>query len=503
MIELKKTLPASSTEQVESHERRPEYFHSTLQECLFVLTTTVAVGAASVFSGAILCMTGSLGRDLNMTAAEISWCSAAQNLASGAFLLFFGRVADLFGRRILLLLSLGMFTICLLIIGFATNAIFVDAFAGLLGLSSAACVPPAIGKLGAVYHKPSRRKNRAFACFSAGNPIGFVLGAFISGITLQISSWRAAFWVMAVIYLCFSAAAWWTVPPDIEQKLGGLNKETFLQFDFLGAFLTISGFALLTASLTLAGDAEIGWSTPYVIAMLVIGIVFIGAFVYWQSIFKYALMPLGIWKDREFTLLVSTLCLGFGGFLGNFFWLTLMWQQIYHTEPLMVAVKLLPAGIGGIIINIIAAMIMHRVSNKLLMIIGAVALTASSTLLSATSESIPYWALTFPALALSVVGADFQFTVVNMYVMSSVPVEQQSVAGGLFQAVSRLAATITIGVQTSVYNGIGGSSSGAGALDYRPYQATFWVSLAFAALGMLLVPFLRIGSQGGRKESQA
>lgn len=91
------------------------------------------------------------------------------------------------------LLSMGCFSACLLIMGFATNAFYLDIFCGLAGVCSAAAVPPAIGKLGAVYEKPSRRKNRAFACFSAGNPLGFALGAFIAGVSMAVANWRTVF----------------------------------------------------------------------------------------------------------------------------------------------------------------------------------------------------------------------------------------------------------------------------------------------------------------------
>jgi len=88
-----------------------------------------------------------------------------------------------------------------------------------------------------------------------------------------------------------------------------------------------------------------------------------------------------------------------------------------------------------------------------------------------------------------------------MYVMSSLPKEQQSVAGGLFNTVTRLAATVGVGIQTSVYNSAGGSAQGKGALLYRPYQATYWVSLVGSVMALFLVPFLTIGRQGGRKKA--
>ncbi len=494
---------AQEIDKVESNEQygqRPKWFSSTTVECLFVLTTTFAVGMNSIFGGAILCMTNAIGPDLNMNSAEVTWLWAGQNLAAGSLLLMFGRVADLFGRKRILLISLAFFTICTTIAGFATNAIFLDVFVGLIGVACAASVPPALGKLGAVYDRPSYRKNRAFACFSAGYPVGFVLGAFVAGVTTTVANWRASFWVTAVIYAFFTVAAWWTVPPDTEQRVGGFNRETLAQFDFLGAFLAVAGIAMFTASLTLAGDASNGWQTSYVIAMLIVGLLMIGAFIYWQSVFKHPLMPLSIWKDRNFTLVVSILCLGFYGFSGNLFWIALVWQRTNNESPLIVAVKLLPAAIGGVLVNVTAALIMHKVSNKHIMYIAASALVAASALWSAIAPSIPYWALSFPALICSVIGSDFQFTVTNMYVMSSLPSDKQSVAGGLFNTVSRLITTVGLAVQTSVFEAAGGASEGPDALKYRPYQATFWVSLAGAVLGLALVPFLTIGTQGHRKK---
>jgi MFS family permease len=95
-------------------------------------------------------------------------------LSSGAFLLLFAQIADTFGRRSLLIFSMGAFAISSLIAGFSTNAMYLDVFGGLLGLWSAAAVPPAVGILGAAYERPSKRKNRAFACFALVDPFFFV-----------------------------------------------------------------------------------------------------------------------------------------------------------------------------------------------------------------------------------------------------------------------------------------------------------------------------------------
>jgi hypothetical protein len=179
----------------------------------------------------------------------------------------------------------------------------------------------------------------------------------------------------------------------------------------------------------------------------------------------------------------------------------------------------LPAGIGGIVVNAVAGLVMHKVSNKceysdfpishervanrrsVLMIVGTASLVVASALWSATGPELSYWALSFPALLCSVIGVDFQFTVTNMYVLSSMSSDQQSVAGGMFNTIARIASTIALGIQTAVYDGAGGAAEGADALKYRPYQATFWFSLAATFLGLVAVPFLTIGTQGAKKKT--
>lgn len=170
------------------------------------------------------------------------------SLTSGSFLLFFAKVADTFGRRSLLIFSMGAFAVSSLITGFATNAMYLDIFAGLLGLWSAGAVPPAVGILGAAYERPSRRKNMAFACFSAGNPVGAVLGTIFSGVAAHLFSWRASFYLLAMIYAVFFLAAIWTVPKT-QKDTERLTVETMRRFDLFGIFLSMAGIALFCSSL--------------------------------------------------------------------------------------------------------------------------------------------------------------------------------------------------------------------------------------------------------------
>ena len=86
--------------------------------------------------------------------------------------------------------------------------------------------------------------------------------------------------------------------------------------------------------------------------------------------------------------------------------------------------------------------------------------------------------------------------------MSSLPSEQQSVAGGMFQTVTRLATTVGLGVATTVFAAAGGSTEVSESVPWRPYQSTFWVSLVGAVIGLALTPFLTIGRQGHRQKAE-
>jgi len=93
-------------EPVRTNNGRPACFSSTFQEVLFVLTATMAIAMQAMLAGSVTVASSFIGRDLDMTTAEITWISSASSLSSGAFLLFFGKLADLFGKPFILYLRM-------------------------------------------------------------------------------------------------------------------------------------------------------------------------------------------------------------------------------------------------------------------------------------------------------------------------------------------------------------------------------------------------------------
>jgi hypothetical protein len=96
------------------------------------------------------------------------------------------------------------------------------------------------------------------------------------------------------------------------------------------------------------------------------------------------------------------------------FWIALYFQTKLSYSALMTGVHMLPMVVCGLTANLIAALIQHKVSNKLLVGIGAGAYLVSFVLAAVQRYGDSYWAFTFPALCICVVGADFQFIVANV-----------------------------------------------------------------------------------------
>lgn len=161
-------------------------------------------------------------------------------------MLFFGKTADLFGRKVQLLAGLAFLSLFSLITSFAPNGIALNVLLGFLGFGTAAIAPPSVGILFTTY-PPGTRRNLVTGALGCGNPLGFVIGSISSGVATKYFSWRASFIVVTIFFFAMIFMAFWTVPSipragNVQRMVG--------QFDYLGTVLAVTGMALLSAALT-------------------------------------------------------------------------------------------------------------------------------------------------------------------------------------------------------------------------------------------------------------
>lgn len=111
---------------------------------------------------------------------------------------------------------------------------------------------------------------------------------------------------------------------------------------------------------------------------------------------------------------MGALSLGFMAFVSGQFWMALYMQQVQGHSGLEITLRLLPMVVGGVSVNIVCALVLHRVSNKLLMYIATTAYMLSFLIASFTKEDSGYWGFYFVPFIFMVVGADIEFNVVNV-----------------------------------------------------------------------------------------
>lgn len=327
----------------------------------------------------------------------ISFLSPEPNqLFQGCLLLLLGRLADLYGRKLIFLLGILFMSVFSLGCGFAQNEIAVDVLRGLQGIGGAAVVPAALGILAHAF-PPSRARSVAFATFAAGAPMGGAIGTLIGGVLTQLTdpTWRSVFFLMAGIgALCFLGGLF-VIDKDAP------STERDRRVDWLGAFLVTTGLVLIVFVLSDGSIAPNGWSTGYIIALLIVGVILLVLFVFWQHYLEKIhadpeaaarafdkwwtpppLMKLSIWTRLNGRMAVM-LWIAFFEWCSFFAWI--LWVQvwtssfftmypaklIYHLQlyyqnfllltPVLTMVRLLPMFVTGCICNLIVALVVGRV----------------------------------------------------------------------------------------------------------------------------------------------
>ncbi|KAK6343264.1 hypothetical protein TWF730_010860 [Orbilia blumenaviensis] len=513
---------------------RPEIFASTAREVICILTLCSSVATSSLGSGALQVALPQIGKYYNITGGDLTWIIASGTLTAGSFLLLCGSLSDIVGRKRMLFLSYGWFALWNLAAGFAKSHILFDIFRGLAGIGTAGAIPACVGIIGSTYQRGTR-KNKAFAVLGGFQPLGYVFGIVTGGIATEFLSWQANVWFLTIVYTAITVLTWFFVPSDREllehvrmqelrgNRMSGIQQSqtvvveqpimTLLkQVDFIGAFLVTAGFALFVFSLTSASKAASGWTSPEILSCLIIGIALVLSFLGWQWYVGrkdnksgiQPLMPLSIWTYPNLGLVMAIVTLGFINFSGILmFWSTLWFQEINKVTPLITTARYLPQVIGGFIVNAFAAYTLHLIPGKLLLIVGMIAFTGSTLLFALQPANVSYWAMAFPSLCLSVVGADLVYMVSNLFVSESVPNNLKSTAGAVFNTVIALANTIGLGAGAAVANSVANRGAHTGESDeafmVRTFQSAFWFGTAASAIGTILCLFVKVGRQGHEK----
>ncbi|KAH3670780.1 hypothetical protein OGAPHI_001296 [Ogataea philodendri] len=489
-------------------EQRPPIFRSNIHEVLCCLFLTFAPCASSMASGAYQTSLTAISDHFNVTGGKLTWCVSGVTLANGSCLLIMGSIADAFGRKRALLIGYSGFAIFSLIAGFMNDFILLCVFRAIQGAMVACGTPAAAGFLGASY-KNSKRKNLVMSCFGIGAPVGAASGYFIAGICIEALNWRAVQYFFAIWYCMMFFGVLFCLPND--RKIDWKNaREIFRGIDYCGAFLSLSGFTLICFSLTQVDATTSRWRTPYIIALLVVGVALVIGFgIYETYVPKNPLMPMIMFKNRNFVVCISIVSLSWMLFTGILNYnAVLYFEQIRKYSVIITACCFLPQPLIGVLVNIFAGFTMHIIPGKYLITIGCGGFVVASIIWATNSIDRNYFLGPFWGFCLVVIGVDLIYNVSNRCALSSVERKLQSRAAGTFNTVCQLSSSVGLGISTTILAAKDPYYGQANQQDhpvdlFNATKYTYYLGIAISGFSAILSLFLNLGVVGSVKRQNS
>lgn len=299
---------------------------------------------------------------LAFDAVGLSWVIHAYALTFGGLLLLGGKLADTLGRRRMLLIGLGLFAVASLLAGLAMTAGQLIAARALQGVGAAAMQPASLAVLATTFPE-GRARARAFGIWSAVNALGGALGVVIGGVVTAQAGWR---WVMLLnvpVALAAFGLTWRAIPPDSRSRHTA-------QPDIIGGLLATAGMTLLVFAVV--RTAHVGWVAPVTLLSLTAAAALLVLFVgVERSGRRDPLLRLGILANRNVTASNLFNLLVGAAMASCFYFVSLYVQLVLGHDPATTGLMFLPLAVGVIIGAALAVRLGHRLSPRVLMIIGA------------------------------------------------------------------------------------------------------------------------------------
>ncbi|WRT66881.1 uncharacterized protein IL334_003844 [Kwoniella shivajii] len=446
-------------------------------------TTFVASATAS----STLLVIPSIAKDLGVTELQAQWISSAYALANGCGLLLAGRVADLYGKKWLFLIGMGLFVIFSIISGVIRDYIAICVVRAFAGLSISISLPAAFGIIGVTFTEEPAR-TMAFSAMALGYPVGGGPGMIFAGVVAGINhrSWQYVFFILAGLAIIPMVAGALVIPRDPPMSATSIKNR---KVDWLGAFLITAGLSLFSFAITQSGLVENGFGQPYIGVCLGISVVLFVAWGFWERyVLKNTSIPplvnMSIFSRQEWKV-TSILVVSFCGYLAISGWLyltTIWYQNLKGDSPIMNAVHVIPAPLVGMLACIVVPLLAPRMKAPYLLIIGGLSTATAQLLFAVAPVDMTYWACEFLSNVFTPFGADFTVGVGSVLMSNLVNEDEQALAGALFQTALQIASTVGVCVASLVQTAV---TAQTGSL-HTGLRDSFWLMAGFSWLSAII-----------------
>jgi EmrB/QacA subfamily drug resistance transporter len=381
----------------------------------------------------------SLISDLGASFSEIQWILDSYVLAFAGLLLTAGSLSDRYGRRLFLLIGLVLFGGASLLAVFVTEPWQLIGARALMGVGGAIMMPSTLSILMTVFDEEERRK--AMAVWGGVAMISVILGPTLGGFLLENYWWGSVFLLNIPIVLIAIVAAVVLMP---ETRSAGRR------LDPVGVVLSIVG---LTAAVYVIIERVFD---PVII---VVAVVALTAFVLWERRQEHPMLPLQLFRNRNFSGASFAILLMSFGAGAVMLMLTQYLQFVLGYGEMRAGLALLPYAVAAAIFNGVGAGLGQKVSNRVLIAAGLLVMAGGFAVMATTTG---YLAL-LVGLVVMGVGGGLAGPSAYASLMNAIPLEYAGVGSAMNDTVQQVGLAMSIAILGSVLAGVFTASMPEGA----------------------------------------
>jgi EmrB/QacA subfamily drug resistance transporter len=433
----------------------------------WVLAATVGGSSVAFLDATVVNVAlPSIGRDLGAGLSGLQWTLDAYLVSLTALLLLGGSLGDRYGRRRVYLSGLGAFATASVLCGLAPTTTALVAARALQGVGAALLVPGSLAILSATFRRQDR--SRAVGAWSGLAALSGAIGPFIGGWLVEAASWRLVFLVNLPVALVTAVVVLRHVPESRDPGATGRP-------DVAGA---------LAASLGLAGCAYALIEAPHgmrpsVALAAAVGLGGLVAFLLVETRRPDPMLPLGIFRSRQFAGANATTLAVYFGLGGATFLLVLQLQTVLGYSPVGAGASLLPVTALMLALSSRAGALAQRVGPRLPMAVGPLVVATGLLLFRRVEPGASYVESVLPAALVFGSGLVLTVAPLTAAVLAAVDDSHVGVASGVNNAVARLGGLLAVALLPTLAGLDPGSTSPA------DFSAGFARAMTIAATACL------------------
>lgn len=442
-----------------------------------ILGSTVVFLDSTVVNVALPAISEGLDADLSGQ----QWVVEAYMLTLVALLLVGGSLGDQFGRRRLFVIGLVGFGATSALCAVAPTTEFLVAARALQGIAGALLVPGSLAIVAATFEGEARGK--AVGTWTAWTGIATVFGPAGGGALIEVTSWRAIFWVNLPLIAA-------TVALTLHSVEESRDPDAFRGIDWGGIFLSAVGLGGPVYALIEQPDR--GWGDPLVWAPLLVGVACFALFVLHEMRARHPMMDLGLFRIRNFAVANLTTLSAYAGLIGGLFFVGLFLQQVSGYSPLEAGLATTPISVLLFVLSPRFGRVASGTGPRLPMTAGPIVGGIGLLLMLRIGADAEYVTEVLPAVLVFGLGLAATVAPLTATVLDSVPEHRVGIASGINNGVSRVAGLLAIAVLGAVISARFAAIAGDGVTGGPLTADAAAASTSAFHLGVLIAAILMI-----------